>query len=544
MNAVVIVPIGGCGEVGMNLTALRIDGEWIFIDCGLLFPSERDIGVDAFVPELSWFREQGIRPLAWLITHGHEDHIGALPLLIEEFPAPIFAPEIAAEFIEEKFRDSKRGKPQVNVVHSTKSFALGGARVTPLGVSHSFPDACGYLVETLQGNLLFTGDFRLQVAAEAEQLFLNVRERLGSEEVHVLFADSTNALVPGKDRDEADVALGLTEAMQETTGKVAVVTFASSLWRFRSVLLAARECGRKVLFLGRSMERNVVFAKRFGLLRGVEDVIATEDEFTSLSDAKRCLLASGCQGEVFSGAFRLAHGHDKNHLFGDGDLLILSSRTIPGNERSVAALLNHFARRGVRIVTARERLVHVSGHGFRDDISALVKGINPSFYVPIHGEYRQLLANGDVARESGVPEENVFVIENGESLSLLEGVCSRKPDKVPVGRRCVCAGRITPQEVVRQRFSLAEGGSVCVVFVLLRDGNLACDPRVVVRGVDALEVEIQKGLPRIFGRVVAQTSLKKLSVLEEALRLPVRRLVEGLTGGARPVVSIIVERLQ
>ncbi len=544
MNAVQIVPIGGCGEVGMNLTALRVDGDWIFIDCGLLFPSERDIGVDAFVPELSWFREQGIRPLAWLITHGHEDHIGALPLLCEEFPAPIFAPEIASEFIEEKFRESKSQHPPVNVVHSTQSFALGGARVTPIGVSHSFPDACGYLVETLHGNLLFTGDFRLQTTAEAEELFSSVRERLGNEEVHVLFADSTNALVPGRDRDEADVAHGLTEVMGESTGKVAVVTFASSLWRFRSVLKAAQECGRKVLFLGRSMERNVVFAKRFGMLRGLEDVIATEDEFTSLSDAKRCLLASGCQGEVFSGAFRLAHGHDKKHLFGEGDLLILSSRTIPGNERSVSTLLNHFARRGVRIVTSRERLVHVSGHGFRDDIAALIKGLKPRYFVPIHGEYRQLLANGDVARESGVPAENIFVVENGESVSLLEGCCKHNSDKIPVGRRYLCSGRITPQEVVRQRYSLAEGGAVFVVFVLLRDGNLACDPRVVMRGVDAPEEEIQKGLVRLFGRVVSHTSLKKLSILEEALRLPVRRLVEGLTGGARPVVSIVVERLQ
>jgi ribonuclease J len=530
--------------VGLNLTAISIGEEWIFVDCGLLFPSDRDVGVDAFIPRMSWFEARGIRPSAWLITHGHEDHIGALPWLVDAFPAPIYAPEIAAAFIDEKLREVKKVQADVRRIKSGESFLVGGARVTPISVAHSFPDSCGYLVETPHGNVMLTGDFRSDTGEANEKLFAQVHRSLAGDRLHLLLADSTNALVSGHDKNEEVVVAEMTDLMNNTVGKVAVVTFASSLWRFRSVLEAARASGRRVLFLGRSVERNAELAKNFGMFTGFEDVLFDEKDFAELPNDRRCVLASGSQGEIFSAAFRLAHGHVKDHLFGDNDLVILSSRTIPGREKSVSSLLNHFARRGVRIITAHERCVHVSGHGFSEDICHLIRGTNPSYYMPIHGEYRQLLANGEIAKTAGVLAENIFVVENGEGISLLEGVCKQLSERVEVGKDDVCAGRVVAHELVRERNVLANGGAVFVVFVLLRDGSFACDPSVILCGVDANHEHIQKGLPKIFAKIAPQVGFKNSKKLAEALRLPVRRFVETLTEGARPLVSVCVEMLR
>jgi ribonuclease J len=546
MNYTRVIPVGGCGEIGLNLTAIESNGEWIFVDAGLLFPEERLLGIDFHAPDLSWFRENGVVPLAWLITHGHEDHIGALPYLYREFCAPIFAPSMAAEFIRTKFEEEGIEQFHLTVVEPFRSYELGDFFVTPVAMAHSIPDSCGYLVDTFDGKILVTGDFRVDSEFLTEDFRNRFHKAVAPDGVDLMLSDSTNAMVPGRDFTEDVVVEELKSIMSETTGKVVVVSFSSSIWRFRSVLEAAQKMGRGVYFLGRSMERNVEIARKLGLLQGLQRTIVDEADVENIPDGQLCVVASGSQGEVFSAAFRLAFGQVKNVKVEEGDTVVLSARTIPGNERAVSTLLNHFAKRKIRIITARDRTVHVSGHGFADDILDVLNFVKPRYFLPVHGQYRHLLANADLAVRSGVGEDNVFVLEDGGVLELRTGVCRRATETIETGLLSVSQSRLVEREIIRQRESMAYGGMVVVSFFLLRDGSFATPPRVVMKGVSASEERLLKDLPKLYEKAldVRRKKAQPQGNPEELVRTQVRRWVEQATGGVRAVVNVIIQRVE
>jgi mRNA degradation ribonuclease J1/J2 len=340
------------------------------------------------------------------------------------------------------------------------------------------------------------------------------------------------------------VSAELENIMRETAGKVVVIAFASSVWRFLSVLSAAEKAGRRVCFVGRSMERNLEIARTLGFVANYQGIIVTEDEAAHILGASLCVVASGSQGENLSAAMRLAAGQIKNVELRKDDTVVLSARTIPGNERSVASLLNRISKIGCRIVTPRERAVHVSGHGFAEDIVTLVRFVRPRYYVPVHGQYRHMLANAALAVRSGVPEDSVFVVENGSVLELRKGFCRKSDEAAQVGVLHVAQGLVVEKNVLKQRESMAYGGIVVASFFLLRDGSFASEPRAVVRGVVVSEEDLQNALPRLYELAMAKKERGKQrpSAPEDLVRSQIKKWIENSTAGVRATICVLIQR--
>lgn len=526
MKTIRIVPVGGCREIGLNMMLLQVGGSWFFIDCGLLFPDAGAHGIDFVIPDLSHLEAQGIRPAAWLITHGHEDHIGALPYVYQKFPAPIFGSELSLALLQEKFGEhGLKGDFRPWKVGDT--IDLGPLVLHPVAIEHSIPDATALVMETELGTLLHTGDFRVSTSAS------EVLERMRAlRPIRLLFADSTNVMTPGWERVEEDLVPEFEEIMRSSAGTVVIVTFASNIWRYGSVLRAARACGRKVHFMGRSMRRNLELGKRFAMLPDFDDLLVDEDEFNLLDPAARCLVCAGSQGEVFSGAYRLASGTGRGFRITPQDLVVFSSKTIPGNEKSVGRLLNDFARAGVRVITASDRKVHVSGHGFREEIRELISAVQPEFFIPVHGEMRHLKAHRELALECGVAEDHSMVMEDGEIVEF-DGFCLEKKGTMPVGRVFVSQRLLLDETLFRERRRVARTGMVFAVFPLCRETwRLQGTPLLRMVGLPFEQERVLRELERIHDALSVEMDPDNTTVeaFQEKMRILVRRYLENDMG--------------
>lgn len=543
-----VIPLGGCGEIGMNLTLWRIDDSWFFVDCGILFADEYYPGIDLLFPSMEAVRRNGIRPSAWLITHGHEDHIGALPYLYPEFPAPIYTTEFTAELIKEKFSGLGLEAPEIHIWQPWQKVTFRQAAVTPFPVNHSIPDACGLYLECKYGNLLHTGDYRIDRSAPEGSVTLDNLERITKgRETLLMTADSTNVFVPGTDKEERRVAESLVELFHGVQGRIVVATFASNIWRVQSAFQAAKQSGRKVFLLGRSLVRNYQISRRLGMLTDIDDdLVASQDDLKMLDPSQICVLCTGTQGEVFSGASRLAYGSVDNIRLDGNDLVILSARSIPGNEKSIGALINQFWRLGCRVLTGKDADVHVSGHGYSQDLADCIALVKPKMFMPLHGEFRNLVQHITVAQNSGVAPENCHLVENGDVLTIAPKALG-VTDRWESGRDFVGSERVIPgsSDVVRTRAMLAKNGIVEVSFVA--DSTLSRmldEPKVVVRGVNVTEEKVRKSLSSVFRDLHRGQRKSKWTeaTLTEELRIGLRRELEPDIG-YKCVVSMFVHRI-
>lgn len=543
-----VIPLGGCGEIGMNLTLWRVDDSYYFVDCGTLFADEHHPGMDLIFPSLDCLRERGIKPTAWLITHGHEDHIGALPFVYDEFPAPIYTTLFTAELIKEKFRGLERPVPDIHVWQVWQRTAFRNAAVTPFPVNHSIPDACGLYFETKHGNLLHTGDYRIDRSAPEGSVTLDNLVRItAGRETLLMTADSTNVFVPGTDREEQQVAGNLEKIFVGVKGRVVVATFASNIWRVKSAFHAARVTGRKVVLLGRSLLRNYEISKKLGYLGDFEEgLVVSQEELKLLKPSEVCVICTGTQGEVFSGANRLAFGSmDSLRLDGD-DLVILSARAIPGNEKSIGILINQFWRIGCRVITGKDADVHVSGHGYAQDLMDCIAAVKPKFFMPLHGEFRNLVQHIRLANSSGVPAERCHLVENGDVLTIAPdplGVI----DRWEVGRDFVGSERVISGsgDVLRNRVMLAKNGIVEISFVVDSTFSRMLDEaKIMVRGVNVSIERVSDALRSCFRSLLR--SQRKGAWTQEAfaeeLRIAVRRELEADVG-YKCIVSLFVHRI-
>ena len=543
-----VIPLGGCGEIGMNLTLWRVDESWFFVDCGTLFADEHLPGMDLIFPSLDCLRERKIKPTAWLITHGHEDHIGALPFVYEEFNAPIYTTHFTAELIKEKFRGLNKPAPDLHVWQNWQRTSFRQASVIPFPVNHSIPDACGLYFETKYGNLLHTGDYRVDRSAPEGSVTLDNLQRIVSgRETLLMTADSTNVFVPGRDREEGQIGAALVDIFQGVKGKVVVATFASNIWRVKSVFAAARATGRKVVLLGRSLLRNYEISKKLGFVGDIdEQIVVGQEELKLLKSSEICVLCTGTQGEVFSGANRLAFGSMENIKIDGDDLVVLSARAIPGNEKSIGLLINQFWRLGCRVLTGKEADVHVSGHGYSQDLSDCIRLVKPRMFMPLHGEYRNLVQHINVAQEAGLTYEQCHLVENGDVLTVGPqplGVT----DRWDVGRDYVGSERVVSgsSDVLRNRVMLARNGLVEISFVADSTLTRMLDtPKVCVRGVNTSVERVKDAVVNSF-RELQRTQRKghwSEDALTEELRIAVRRDLEPEIG-YKCVVSIFLHRI-
>lgn len=531
-----LVPLGGCGEIGMNMTILQIGDVYYFIDCGVLFPDASQIAIDLILPDTTFLDTYKIKPTAWLITHGHEDHIGALPHIYSKYPAPIYGTRFTLELIKSKFEDANISTAMLNQFDFFQPVFLPKLKVTPFPVNHSIADAAGLFMETPQKNILHMGDFRVDYnPPEKIMTHESLKKVLRDKTVHLMMSDSTNSFQVGRDASEIDTLPTLTKYFSEHKGAVIVATFSSNVWRFQNVIEAAKRSKRKIALLGRSMLRNALIAKNIGLMQYDEDILIEFSQLKHCDHDKVCILSTGSQGEVFSGLHRLTWKQIPEFEITSDDLVIFSARMIPGNEKSIDSITTQLARIGAKVVTGKDDVVHVSGHGYQEDQKLCIQTAKPKGFLPVHGTYRHLKKHRDIAIECGVPQEKCFLAENGdivavgpETLGVIE--------QVPSGRDYVCPGGIfsANSTAYRERLNLVRSGVLSVSFVVNNyTKSLMNEPVCLAKGLpERSNVDYIKIATRCFDNAIAtakiRNKLESLDFITEELRIAIRRQIENI----------------
>ena len=479
-----IIPLGGCGEVGKNMTLIEWEENILIIDCGIMFPHNDMLGVDSIIPDWNYLEDKWDWVTAVLITHGHEDHIGALGYLMQNTEATIYATPLTAGLLQSKLREGKVADRHVEVITAGDAFAVGPFLVEPFHVTHSIPDCVGFGITTPQGIIVHTGDYKFDhTPMDGWPPDFAKLSEFAARGVLCLLADSTNAEVPGWTRSEQNVTEAMREVFANAEGRVIVASFASLISRIWQVADAAHEYGRKLAIAGRSMREYSKIAQRLGYLELPDDLIVDIGTANKLPNSQVAIMATGSQGEPMSVLGRLARGRHPKLSIVEGDTVVISAHTIPGNEETINRIANMLLQRGVDLHWENNSDVHVSGHASREEMKLMINMVRPKFFIPIHGELHMLTEHAKMARGLGIADENIAVIENGTPVELTE-------DSIEVQKRMKggyifvqggSAGEIGfPQ--IRNRERLAQAGFFLASVKLNGDAKLAGAPQYVSEG--------------------------------------------------------------
>jgi ribonuclease J len=553
-----IVPLGGIGEFGMNCMAVRYGDEMLILDAGMGFPEESAYGVDVSIPNFAFLDEYRDDITAIVLTHGHEDHLGALPYLLKKFNVPVYCSHFTAGLAESKLEEHDLlGDVLLHRVEPRDVVDIGVFSVEFIRVSHSLVDCFSLGIKTPVGTIIHTGDYKVdETPVIGEPIDLRSFRRYGQDGVLALLSDSTNATVPGRTPSERAVIPAFEEIFSEAPGRVIVATFASSIHRLQIVLDVAQQFNRHVCVLGRSMQKNVEVAERLGYLDIPDGLLVSLNDAKLMRDQDIVFLVTGSQGESRAALSQMATQSYKGLVVEEGDTVVLSARIIPGNERLISRMIGFIYKRGANIIEEKRRLVHVSGHASQEDIRIMTEAVRPKFVVPIHGEYRMLFRHKEfVKNHLGYAEENIILIENGDVLEL-DGERAMVVDKREIGRTFIDESGFEEidSDTVRERKQLAYEGTVTVVVTIDEEsGELQDEPRIVARGVRGLG-------PNGFGnnsptpnsmiadakRVVtasitgaSRQTLADETLLKEHVRVELKRFIQKQTG-ARPVILPLI----
>ena len=546
-----VVPLGGLGDIGRNMMAVEYDGEIVVIDAGILFPDEgMPAGVDFAIPNFSYLRENRQKLAAVLITHGHEDHIGALPYLLAEFDVPVYASRLTHGLITVKLRERGLIKDaRLNVVEPYSPFKVGGFRCEFFRVCHSIPDAMGIALGTPLGHVVHMGDFKIDhTPADGRSSDFSALSRLAAEGVLLLLSDSTYAEVEGYTESEQIVGEALDRAIGQASGRVMIATFASLISRIQQVIDAAEKHDRKVAVVGRSMMNNVNMAKNMGYLQVPQGTLVTINEARQLPLEETVIVATGSQGEPTSALVRIANGEHQDIEIVPGDTVVISASPIPGNESLVSSTIDNLFRQGASVLYSRVAMVHVHGHASREELKMVLSLVKPKFFVPVHGEYRHLVTHAALAQSMGVPPSNTFVLEDGDVLELDGGggrvVGSVDSSRVLVNGRSIWVGE---SRILDERKRLAREGIVTAVVTLSEQGGgLLKDPVLTSTGFQGLG-ELQNLFEKTSKVVAASLDQDTLSLLElNQVKVRVTKTVSDYLfqeTGRRPTVVAVVEHV-
>jgi ribonuclease J len=562
-----IIPLGGIGEFGMNCMAVRYGDEMIILDAGMGFPEETAYGVDVSIPNFDFLEPYRDDITAIVLTHGHEDHLGALPYILKKFNVPVYCSHFTAGLAESKLEEHELlDDILLHRVEPRDVVDIGSFTVEFIRVSHSLIDCFSLAIKTPVGTIIHTGDYKVdETPVIGEPIDLRSFRRYGQDGVLALLSDSTNATVPGRTPSERAVIPAFEEIFAEAKGRIIVAAFASSIHRIQIVLDVAQQFNRHVCVLGRSMLKNVEVADRLGYLDIPDGLLVSLNQTKLMSDDEIVFLVTGSQGESRAALSQMATQSYKGLMIDEGDTVVLSARIIPGNERLISRMIGFIYKRGANIIEEKRRLVHVSGHASQEDIRILTEAVRPRYVVPIHGEYRMLFRHKEfVKNHLGYAEENIILIENGDVLEL-DGERAAVIDKREIGRTFIDDSGFEEisSDVVRERKQLAyEGTLTLVVTIDGETGESVSDPRIVARGVRGLSENngfgaaqsttappgrnpMMKEAEQVVAAALTGASRQTLeddTLLKEHLRVELKRFIFKQTG-AKPVIMPIIVRV-
>jgi ribonuclease J len=547
----VFVPLGGVGEIGMNFALYGFGPankrEWIVVDVGVTFPDATLPGVDLVLPDTRFIEEQVQNLRGIVITHAHEDHYGALHELWPRLKAPVWMTPFAAGLLEAK-RQGEANAPKipVTIYRAGDTFEIGPFKIEAIPVSHSIPEPVSLAITTPLGTVVHTGDWKLDPAPEIGPMTDEARFRaLGDAGVLALICDSTNALREGESPSEQAVGVGLRGVIEKAPGRVAVTTFSSNVGRVRSIAEAARDTGRQVLVLGRSLKRMISVAGELGYMEGIPEFIAEED-YGFIPRENLVIICTGSQGESRAALAKLARDEMKTVAFSPGDIVVFSSRTIPGNEKAILEIKNQLIDQGIKIIEDGDALVHVSGHPRRNELRKMYEWTRPRIGIPVHGEAAHLVAQGALMAQSGIPE--VAQVRDGDMIRLAPGA-AEIIDKVPFGRIYKDGRLVGDDEAtgIRERRKLSFAGHVAVNVVLDEKYEMAGDPDIVAIGVATVDArgKDMEGLmlSAAIGAIdsIPRQRRKDLDLVQESVRRAVRGTANEIWG-KKPLVTVFVTR--
>ncbi|HEX9927487.1 MAG TPA: ribonuclease J [Pyrinomonadaceae bacterium] len=552
MGKLEIIPLGGIGEFGMNCMAIRYEDEMIVVDAGMGFPEETAYGVDVCIPDFDFLEEYKNDLTALILTHGHEDHIGALPYFLKKFNLPVYASRFTVGLSELKLNEHNLlDEVLLHRVAGRQTVEIGNHfKIEFINASHSLVDCFSLAIETPVGTIIHTGDYKIDdTPVIGEPYDLETLKKYGDRGVLALLADSTNATVPGRTPSEQAVIPAFEELFAQAGGRIFVASFASSLHRIQIVFDMAFEYGRRVCVMGRSMNKNVELGESLGLLDFPENILVSVGESKALDDDEVVYLVTGSQGEQRAALHQLATQGYKGMEIEKGDTVVLSARIIPGNDRAISRLIGHLYKKGANIIEEKRRLIHVSGHASQEDIRIMTETVRPKFVVPIHGEYRMLFRHKEYVRNHlGYPDENIILIENGDVLELDENFAS-VTEKREIGRTFIDDSGFEEidRETVRERKQLGFDGVVSlVVTVNGKSKTLEGEPQIKAHGV--LGINPKNGFIADAKRIVTEAieaappdEIADKAWFKEHLRVALKRFIQKQTGTRPVILPIVVE---
>ena len=547
-GALRVTPLGGLGEVGRNMNVLEYRGKLLVVDCGVLFPEETQPGVDLILPDFSWIEERMDDVVGLVLTHGHEDHIGAVPYLFKlRSDIPVYGSDLTLAFVAPKLREHRLPDPDLNVVAEGDRLTVGPFDLEFVSVTHSIPDALAIFVRTDAGNVLITGDFKMdQLPLDRRLTDLRAFARMGEEGVDLFMVDSTNALVPGFITPEREIGPVLDQVFGEATGQIVVASFASHVHRVQQVINAAAHHGRRVAFVGRSMERNMRIAEEKGYLTIPEGIVVDLKGIGELPPSQRVYMATGSQGEPMAALSRMSVGSHRTVTIEPGDMVVLASSLIPGNENSVYRVINDLTRLGARVVSKENAKVHVSGHASAGELIYCYNIVQPKNVMPIHGEVRHLVGNGQLAVKTGIDPQNVVLAEDGVTVDLKDGV-ARVSGIVPceyvyVDGRSI--GEISEDELETRR-TLGSEGFISIFAVVEHDsGMVLAGPEIRAIGMAEDDSVFEEILPDVAQALkdAAAPGGQDPYVLQQAMRRVIGRWVARRLRRRPMIVPVVTEQ--
>ena len=548
-NKVKIIPLGGLHEIGKNLTVVEYRDDIIIIDCGMTFPEDEMLGIDVVIPDVTYLENNKHKIKGLVLTHGHEDHIGAIPYVLRKLDLDIYGTGLTIGLLENKLKEHRLSRDKLHVVNAGDVVKLGKMEVEWINVNHSIPDACALAIKTPLGYVYHSGDFKVDFTPiSGKPINLTRIAEIGEKGVLAMIGESTNVLRPGYTMSESKVGETFNRLFQNLQdNRIIIATFASNVHRVQQIINSAEKYGRKVVLSGRSMVNVTETARKLGQFRVKKDTFVDIKDMDKYDDSEIVLITTGSQGEPMSALTRIAYGEHRKIQLTPNDAIILSATPIPGNENAVTKVINRLLERGAKVIYETLSEIHVSGHACQEELKLILSLVKPKYFIPAHGEVRHLMKHAKIASQMGMPEENIFIMENGNCLEISQKDAKLAGD-VPSGNILVDGLGVgdVGNIVLRDRRHLSEDGLIIVVITITKEGKVVSGPDIISRGFVYVResedlIEDAKNVVRKILKEDSKDNLKDWNGLKSNIRDNLRSYIFKNTKRNPMILPIIME---